>query len=149
MRALLQRVSGAAVHIDGQLSGQIADGLLILLGIEHDDDQSDIDWLVRKIVSMRIFSDDAGKMNLSIKDIGGAALVVSQFTLHASTRKGHRPSFIRAARPTTAIPLYEGFVYLMAQEIDQIETGQFGADMKVSLINDGPVTIWLDSKNKE
>ncbi len=148
MRALIQRVSEASVVIGGRTKGKIDTGLLILLGIEEDDAKDDIDWLVAKITNMRIFSDTEGKMNLSVQDVNGAALVVSQFTLHASTKKGNRPSFIRAARPEQAIPLYESFKRELAQNIP-VESGEFGADMKVSLINDGPVTIWIDSKNRE
>ncbi|MBK8556386.1 MAG: D-tyrosyl-tRNA(Tyr) deacylase [Lewinellaceae bacterium] len=150
MRAVLQRVSEASVVIDGVEKSRIGWGLLILLGIENEDTVEDIDWLCKKIAAMRIFSDAEGLMNLSVQDIAGSLLVVSQFTLHASTQKGNRPSFIKAARPETAIPLYEQFV----QELEQIsgrpvQTGAFGADMKVSLLNDGPVTILIDSKNKE
>jgi len=148
MRVIVQRVSRAAVHADGLLVGQIQQGLLVLLGIEEEDGQEDIDWLCGKITNMRIFADEAGKMNASVQDISGAALVVSQFTLHASTKKGNRPSFIRAARPEIAIPLYEKFVHVLGQTLP-VETGQFGAMMEVELINDGPVTIAMDSKNKE
>ena len=146
MRALLQRVSQASVTIDGVITDRIQQGLLIFVGIEDADDQSDVQWLVRKIINLRIFADDVGKMNLSVKDIGGQILVVSQFTLHASVKKGNRPSFIQAARPDKAIPLYEGFIHYLSQEIDYVGSGQFGADMKISLINNGPVTIWLDTK---
>lgn len=149
MRALIQRVSEASVKIDGKINGQIETGFLILLGIEAEDNQEDINWLVKKISQLRIFSDDEGKMNLSLKDVSGSVLVVSQFTLHASTKKGNRPSYIKAARPEVAIPLYEQFIKLMKQENVKVETGEFGADMNVGLINDGPVTIWMDSKNKE
>lgn len=150
MRVVLQRVSSASVTIDGVVKSAIDAGLLILLGIENDDNEEDIQWLSRKITAMRIFSDEAGLMNLSIQDIGGAFLVVSQFTLFASTKKGNRPSFIRSARPETAIPLYERFVEALATESGlPVKTGTFGADMKVSLLNDGPVTILLDTKNKE
>lgn len=149
MRALIQRVSQASVQIEGQIQGQIKQGLLIFLGVEDTDDQSDVQWLVRKIINMRIFSDEVGKMNLSVKEIEGGALVISQFTLHASTKKGNRPSFMKAASPTVAIPLYEAFIFYLEQEVDRVASGQFGADMKVSLVNDGPVTIWLDSQNKE
>ncbi len=149
MRALIQRVIHASVTIDGAIRDQIDQGLLIFLGVENADDQSDVEWLVRKIISMRIFSDENDKMNLSVKDVGGQILVISQFTLHASTKKGNRPSFIKAARPDQAIPLYEGFIHYLSQEIDYVGSGQFGADMKVGIINDGPVTIWLDSQNKE
>jgi D-aminoacyl-tRNA deacylase len=150
MRILLQRVSQASVTIEGQTKSSIGPGLLILLGIEHDDAPEDADWLCKKIAGLRIFSDAAGLMNLSVQDIDGNCLVVSQFTLHASTKKGNRPSFIRAARPETAIPLYEYFVQALEKETNRtVQTGAFGADMKVALINDGPVTIWMDSKAKE
>ena len=150
MRILLQRVSEASVKIEGEVVGQIETGLLLLLGIEEEDSKTDADWLIQKIIGMRIFSDEHGKINRSVQDIEGQFLVVSQFTLHASTKKGNRPSFIKAARPEQAIPLYEYFINELQQKSNlKVETGQFGADMKVSLINDGPVTIWLDSKNKE
>jgi D-tyrosyl-tRNA(Tyr) deacylase len=150
VRVLLQRVSEAAVKIEGEIVGEIQQGILILVGIEHEDSTEDADWLVQKIVNLRIFSDENEKMNLSTADIGGRFLVISQFTLHASTKKGNRPSFIKAARPEQAIPLYTYFVSeLGAISETKIETGNFGSDMKVSLINDGPVTIWMDSKNKE
>ena len=148
MRVLLQRVSEASVKIEGKINGQIDQGLLLLLGICAEDAQGDIDWLIQKIINMRIFSDENGKMNLSIQDIQGEFLVISQFTLHASTKKGNRPSFIEAARPESAIPLYENFVTQLKLTNLKVETGIFGADMKVSLVNDGPVTMWLDSKNK-
>ncbi len=148
MRVLLQRVSEASVKIEGKINGQIDQGLLLLVGICAEDSQGDIDWLIQKIVNMRIFSDENGKMNLSIQGIQGEFLVISQFTLHASTKKGNRPSFIEAARPESAIPLYENFVTQLKLTNLKVETGIFGADMKVSLVNDGPVTIWLDSKNK-
>jgi D-tyrosyl-tRNA(Tyr) deacylase len=148
MRILLQRVSEASVKIEGKINGQIDQGLLLLVGICAEDNQDDIDWLIQKIVNMRIFSDENGKMNLSIQDIQGQILVISQFTLHASTRKGNRPSFIEAARPEIAIPLYENFITQLKLSNLNIQTGIFGADMKVSLVNDGPVTIWLDSKYK-
>ena len=150
MRVLLQRVSEAAVKIEGEIVGEIEQGILILVGIEQEDSNEDADWLIQKIVHLRIFSDEDEKMNLSTADIGGRFLVVSQFTLHASTKKGNRPSYIKAARPEQAIPLYNYFVSeLGAISKTKIETGNFGSDMKVSLINDGPVTIWMDSKNKE
>lgn len=148
MRVLIQRVSRANVKIDGTIKGEINTGLLLLLGIEQADDQSDVDWLCSKIIGMRIFGDEGGKLNLSVKDIGGKALLISQFTLHASTKKGNRPSFIAAARPEQAIPLYEYFKSKLSEEVE-VASGEFGADMKVELVNDGPVTIWLDSKNKE
>lgn len=150
MRAVIQRVSEASVKIDGAIQGEIGWGVLILLGIEEKDNQDDIEWLSGKISRLRIFSDGDGKMNLSIKDIDGDALVISQFTLHASTKKGNRPSYIKAARPETAIPLYEAFVKQLEKDLGKpVPTGAFGADMKVSLINDGPVTISIDTKNKE
>lgn len=149
MRVLIQRVSGASVTIDSEVTGEIEQGLLLLLGIEHEDNQADIDWLVRKIIQLRIFSDNEGKMNLSVKDVEGSLLIISQFTLHASTKKGNRPSYIKAARPETAIPLYEAFVEQLKAQSIPVATGKFGADMKVSLINDGPVTIWIDSRSKE
>jgi D-tyrosyl-tRNA(Tyr) deacylase len=150
MRVLIQRVTSAAVTIDGNIYSSINQGLLLLLGIESDDNMEDIDWLVKKTCALRIFGDAAGLMNLSIQDIDGDILVVSQFTLFASTKKGNRPSFIRAARPETAIPLYASFVNALRETTGKnIGTGIFGADMKVSLVNDGPVTIWMDSKGKE
>lgn len=150
MRVVLQRVSEASVTIDGQVHGAIDHGLLVLLGITVEDTQEDIDWLVNKIAGMRIFSDQDGKMNLNISDVNGNALVVSQFTLYGSTKKGNRPSFINAAKPDVAIPLYESFVSTLSRKLDKtIQTGIFGADMKVALVNDGPVTILIDSKNKE
>lgn len=150
MRIVIQRVSEAAVRIDEKIHGQIGKGLLILLGIEHEDDQTDADWLIQKVIGLRIFSDEEGKMNLSIKDVNGKFLVVSQFTLHASTKKGNRPSYIQAARPEVAIPLYEYFIQTLGSISETtIETGKFGADMQVSLVNDGPVTILIDSKNRE
>jgi D-tyrosyl-tRNA(Tyr) deacylase len=148
MKVVLQRVSESSVTIENKVYGTIKQGFLILLGIEDEDDQKDADWLVQKITQMRIFSDDEGKMNLSLKEIKGELLIISQFTLHASTKKGNRPSFIKAARPEKAISLYEYFVQLCKAEIEQVETGIFGADMKVFLVNDGPVTIILDSKEK-
>lgn len=147
MRALLQRVTEASVTIDGSVKGAIEEGLLVLLGVGTDDDQSDVDWLCKKIANLRIFSDAEGKMNLSVQDIGGSILVVSQFTLQASTKKGNRPSYIKAARPEQAIPLYELFIKTLEVQYGQtVATGAFGADMKVRLLNDGPVTIWLDSR---
>ncbi len=150
MRAVIQRVSEASVTIDGQISGQIDQGLLVLLGIENADTEEDIQWLTAKLSKLRIFSDEDGKMNRSIQDVGGGFLVVSQFTLHASTKKGNRPSYIRAARPEVAIPLYEKFMSVLQTYSEQpIQTGEFGADMKVRLLNDGPVTIIIDTKQKE
>ncbi len=150
MRLVIQRVSEASLAIEGVVHARITQGLVVLIGIEHEDGLSDIDYLVTKLISLRIFSDDEGKMNRSIKEVNGSLLLVSQFTLHASTKKGNRPSYIRAARPEQAIPLYEKFVQSCQTVLpEQIETGVFGADMKISLVNDGPVTICMDSKNKE
>lgn len=150
MRVLLQRVAHASVTIGGEVSGKIGPGILVLLGIEDADDQSDIEWLCGKISRLRIFSDAEGKMNLSVGDIGGGLLVVSQFTLFGSTKKGNRPSFIRSAKPNVAIPLYEQFVKTLSfTSGTTVETGEFGADMQVALLNDGPVTIWIDSKQRE
>lgn len=150
MRIVVQRVSEASVKIDERINGEIEQGLLVLLGIEQEDTNDDCDWLIGKLTALRIFGDDEGKMNLSIQDIQGSFLVISQFTLHASTKKGNRPSYIKAARPEQAIPLYEYFVKTLGSQSElKVATGIFGADMKVSLINDGPVTIWIDSKNRE
>ena len=150
MRAVIQRVSNASVEIDGNISARIDAGLLVFLGIEHEDSKEDAEWLGDKIRQLRIFSDQEGKMNLSLSEIDGRMLVISQFTLHASTKKGNRPSFIKAARPENAIPLYEYFKeYLELQTEQEIFSGSFGADMKISLVNDGPVTIVIDSKNRE
>lgn len=150
MRVVLQRVSEASVSIEEKKNAEIGQGILILLGIETEDSVEDINWLCSKIVKMRIFNDAAGVMNNSLLDVNGEAIVVSQFTLHASTKKGNRPSYIKAARPDVAIPLYEQFVKTLEQELGKpVGTGEFGADMKVSLLNDGPVTILVDSKNRE
>lgn len=150
MRVVLQRVSEASVTIAGERTAAIGPGFLILLGIESSDTREDIEWLAGKIARLRVFSDAEGAMNLSLEDSGGQCLVVSQFTLHASTKKGNRPSFIKAARPEVAIPLYEAFVLRLEEEIKKkVETGRFGAMMEIALINDGPVTIQIDSKNKE
>lgn len=150
MRILIQRTTGASVKIDGEISGSINKGLVVLLGIEHEDTENDADWLIKKLIGLRVFNDNEGKMNLSVMDVTGDFLVISQFTLHASTKKGNRPSYIKAARPEQAIPLYEYFVSTLKSESGRaVETGEFGANMKVELINDGPVTIWIDSKNKE
>lgn len=149
MRVVVQRVSQAALQIDAKLFSNINEGLLILLGIGVDDDKADADWLVSKCLGLRIFDDDQGVMNRSIQDISGEIMVVSQFTLQASTKKGNRPSYIRAARPEQAVPLYEYFVDEVRKSIGQVKTGVFGADMQVNLINNGPVTIIIDSKNKE
>jgi D-tyrosyl-tRNA(Tyr) deacylase len=150
MRVVIQRISSASVEINQRIKSKIGAGLLILLGIEHDDSLEDIDWLCGKIARLRIFADENGVMNLSVQEINGEVLLISQFTLHASTKKGNRPSYIKAARPEIAIPLYEQFIITLQKELDKpIQTGEFGADMKVALINDGPVTILIDSKNKE
>ena len=149
MIAVIQRVSEASVTIEGQVKGQIGIGFLVLLGITHTDTQEDVEWLAKKIVGMRVFGDTEGKMNLDLKAVGGNILLISQFTLHASTKKGNRPSFIEAARPEVAIPLYEKMIQQLTQELGQsIQTGEFGADMKVALLNYGPVTIVMDSKNR-
>ena len=150
MKVIIQRVLQASVTIESRIVAQIQEGLLILVGIEDLDNQEDIQWLTSKIINLRIFNDENNVMNLSVKDINGEMIVVSQFTLHASTKKGNRPSYIKASKPEIAIPLYESFVSQL--EIDlgkKVQTGIFGADMKVSLVNDGPVTIVIDSKNKE
>jgi D-tyrosyl-tRNA(Tyr) deacylase len=149
LKAVLQRVSSASVTISEKIVAQIDNGLLVLVGIEDADSQEDIYWLCQKIVNLRIFGDENEVMNLSVKDIQGDIIVVSQFTLHANTKKGNRPSYIKASKPEIAIPLYENFVQQMELELGKrIQTGKFGADMKVALINDGPVTIIIDSKNK-
>ena len=150
MRTLIQRVRHASVTIDGTVKSKIGTGLLVLVGIEDRDTQEDIDWLTKKIVNLRIFDDENGVMNRSVLEIGGEILVVSQFTLHASTKKGNRPSYIHASKPDFAIPKYEKFCAEMEIQLGKtIGTGTFGADMKVELLNDGPVTIWIDSQNKE
>lgn len=150
MKVVIQRVSEASVTIDQNIVAQINKGLLILVGIESEDNLEDINWLVSKIVYLRIFGDEKNVMNLSVKDSDGEIIVVSQFTLHALTKKGNRPSYIKAAKPEIAIPMYEKFVQLLELELGKrIQTGQFGADMKVALVNDGPVTIIIDSKNRE
>lgn len=149
MIAIIQRVTEASVTIDNTLHSEIGLGLLILLGITHTDTQEDLEWLGKKIVGLRIFGDQDGKMNLDIHSVKGQILLVSQFTLHASTKKGNRPSFIEAARPEVAIPLYENMINFLSKELGQpVQTGVFGADMKVRLLNDGPVTISIDSKNR-
>lgn len=149
MKAVIQRVSEASVKIDGIIKGQIGQGLLVLLGVGHEDTLADVEWLGKKIVQLRIFSDVNDKMNHSLQDTGGELLLISQFTLHASTKKGNRPAFTEAAPPALAIPLYEAMIKLLEQELpDRIQTGTFGADMKVSLINDGPVTIIIDTENE-
>jgi len=150
MRIVLQRVSEASVTVDGNKTADIKKGLLVLVGIEDLDTQEDIDWLVGKIIKIRIFGDENGVMNCSVQDIDGDIIVVSQFTLHASTKKGNRPSYIKASKPEFAIPMYENFVKSLEKEFNKkVQTGIFGADMKVSLLNDGPVTILIDSKNRE
>ena len=150
MRTVIQRVSEASVTIEGSVYGHIKKGLLVLVGIEDTDSTEDIEWLVSKIINLRIFNDSNGIMNLSVSDVDGEILAISQFTLHASIKKGNRPSYIKAAKPEISIPLYEAFIAtLQLQSKKKIQTGKFGADMKVSLINDGPVTIMIDSKNRE
>ena len=150
MRVVIQRVSEASVIVHGEVKSSIQKGLLILLGIEKSDGLEDVSWLSKKITQLRIFCDEEGLMNRSILDVKGEAIVVSQFTLHAKTKKGNRPSYIKAARPNQAIPLYEEFVKVLGKEIGKtVQTGEFGANMQVSLCNDGPVTIMIDTKNKE
>lgn len=150
MRTLIQRVQHASVTIDGQVKSQIGKGLLVLVGIEDRDTQEDIEWLCKKVANLRIFDDENGVMNRSVVETEGEVMVVSQFTLHASTKKGNRPSYIHASKPDIAIPMYEAFCAEMGLQIGkEVRTGTFGADMKVALVNDGPVTIWIDSQNKE
>ena len=150
MRAVIQKVQNAAVNIENHLKSKIDSGLLILLGIEEEDTLEDIEWLCKKIAQLRIFNDENGMMNLSIQDIDGEALIISQFTLHAKIKKGNRPSYIKAAKPDTAIPLYNQFIKTLNQLIPkEVQTGEFGAYMQISLVNDGPVTIYVDTKNKE
>lgn len=150
MIVVIQRVSEASVKIEGEVKSSISTGLMILVGIENEDDQEDITWLSKKIVNLRIFPDENGVMNKSLIDVAGEILLISQFTLHASTKKGNRPSYIKAARPEIAIPLYENFIQTLESDLGKtIATGEFGADMKVSLINDGPVTILIDSKDRK
>ena len=150
MRVLIQRVSSASVQIADEEYSKIGHGLLILLGVENEDSEEDVEWLTSKISKMRIFDDESGHMNLSVNDVNGDILVVSQFTLHASTKKGNRPSFIKSSKPDHAIPLYEMFISKMKSKIQQnISSGKFGSTMQVQLTNDGPVTIWIDSKNRE
>ena len=148
MRVLIQRVTEASVHINNEEKGSIAHGLLIFVGIAATDEKEDLIWTANKIIGMRVFPDHGNKMNNNVLDAAGNLLVVSQFTLHASTKKGNRPSYMAAAKPEVAKPLYEQFVNLLRKQV-QVETGTFGADMQVSLVNDGPVTIWLDSQQKE
>jgi D-aminoacyl-tRNA deacylase len=150
MRVVIQRVSNASVTVEGKVTGQIENGLLVLVGIEDGDSNDDISWLTNKIINMRIFNDDEGVMNKSLLDVGGNILLISQFTLHASTKKGNRPSYIKASKPPIAIPLYEKMIAALETQLGKkIQTGIFGADMKVQLLNDGPVTIVMDSKNRE
>ena len=150
MRAVIQRSSAASVTIGGQVRGSIGQGFVVLLGVEDAATAEDIEWLCGKIARLRVFNDDDGLMNCSLAEVGGGVLVISQFTLHASTKKGNRPSFTRAAKPEVAIPLYEQFIATLESELGQaVKTGEFGADMKVALINDGPVTLTIDSKNRE
>ncbi len=150
MKVVIQRVSSASVTIDSKIVAEIQKGLLVLVGIEDADTQEDTNWLCQKIANLRIFGDENDVMNLSVRDIDGEIIVVSQFTLQASTKKGNRPSYIKASKPDVAIPIYEGFVQQLEKELGKkVQTGVFGADMKVSLLNDGPVTIIIDSKNKE
>lgn len=149
MIAVIQRVTRASVTINQQIKSNMGLGLLILVGIEDADTQEDIDWLSAKLINLRIFEDEQGVMNISVKDVGGEIIIVSQFTLHASTKKGNRPSYIKAAKPEVAIPLYEKFINAVQSELGKpVQTGEFGADMKVELVNDGPVTILIDTKNK-
>jgi D-tyrosyl-tRNA(Tyr) deacylase len=149
MIVVIQRVSESSVRIDGKVKGEIGEGLMVLLGIEDADTQEDIDWLSKKLVNLRVFPDENGVMNKSILEAGGDILLISQFTLHASTKKGNRPSYIKAAKPDFAIPMYEKFILATEKELGKsIQTGEFGADMKVALVNDGPVTIIIDSKNR-
>ncbi len=150
MRAVVQRVSEASVAIAGTVKSRIGRGLLVLLAVEDADTPEDIEWLSGKLVRLRIFSDEAGLMNRSVQDVGGEILLISQFTLFASTKKGNRPSYLRSAKPETAIPHYEAFKSRLAQDLGKaVAMGEFGADMQVSLVNDGPVTIWIDSKTRE
>jgi D-tyrosyl-tRNA(Tyr) deacylase len=150
MRAVIQRVTRASVTIEGKVNGQIGNGLLVLIGITDDDTQEDINWLSNKIINLRIFNDAAGVMNCSVSETGGDILLISQFTLHASTKKGNRPSYIRASKPEIAIPVYQNLIRQLELDLGKkVETGIFGADMKVELMNDGPVTILIDTKTKE
>jgi D-tyrosyl-tRNA(Tyr) deacylase len=150
MRAVIQRVSSASVRIAGEVRATIRHGLLVLVGVEHADGAEDIEWLAHKVVNLRIFNDDAGVMNRSVGEVNGEVLIVSQFTLHASTKKGNRPSYLAAAKPDVAIPQYDNFVRKVAAALGKpVRTGEFGADMQVSLVNDGPVTILIDTKHRE
>jgi len=148
MRALIQRTTKADVKVDGEVLGEIGTGLVVLLGVKHDDEAKDLDYLIDKICGLRIFTDSEGKFNDSLEDVGGSLLIISQFTLYADTRKGRRPGFTESARPEIAIPLYEAFIAKMKERGIEVQCGKFGADMKVSLLNDGPVTIMLDSEDK-
>ena len=149
MRVVVQRVEEASVVVEGKEVGAIKSGFMILLGVEHDDSEQDLQWLVKKIVGLRVFGDGDGKMNLNITDVGGSILLISQFTLHASTKKGNRPSFIKAARPEHSLPMYNKFISELRKNNIQVASGVFGAYMDVSLVNSGPVTIIIDSKNRE
>ena len=150
MRAVIQRVTEAGVTISGQVKASIGEGLLVLVGIEDEDNKEDVEWLSNKIVNLRIFNDENGVPNISVKDINGSILIISQFTLHASTKKGNRPSYIKASKPATAIPLYDAFVQQVQMDLGkEVGTGVFGADMRVNLLNDGPVTIIIDTQNKD
>lgn len=150
MRVVIQRVSGCFVSIKGEVISNIGNGLLVLAGFENDDTEEDLIWMSKKISGLRVFNDENGIMNLSLKDINGEMMIVSQFTLHAKTKKGNRPSYIKAAKPDTAIPLYEKFIKICESETGkEVKTGKFGTDMQISLINDGPVTVIIDSKNKD
>lgn len=150
MRAVIQRVTKASVTIEGKINGQIESGLLVLMGIEDADTDEDVEWLSSKIVNLRIFNDENGVMNISVKDIAGSILLISQFTLHGSTKKGNRPSYLKASKPEVAIPIYEKMIKQLSIDLGkEIQTGIFGAEMKVELLNDGPVTIVIDTKNKE
>lgn len=149
MIAVIQRVAGSSVKINGSIKGEIGQGLMVLIGFEEEDDSSDIEWLTRKVVNLRVFNDNNGVMNRSLLEVEGELLLISQFTLHASTKKGNRPSYIKAAKPDIAVPLYERCILALEKELGKaIQSGEFGADMKVSLVNDGPVTIIIDSKNR-
>ncbi|MDR2123105.1 MAG: D-tyrosyl-tRNA(Tyr) deacylase [Flavobacteriaceae bacterium] len=150
MRVIIQRVTEASVKVEGEIKGKISQGLLVLLGVEDSDKQEDIDWLSNKIINLRIFNDENGVMNRSLQETDGDILVISQFTLYASTKKGNRPSYVRASKPDFAVKMYEQFKEKLTALLNKpVQSGVFGADMKVSLINDGPVTVWIDSKNKE
>ena len=150
MRVVVQRVSQSNVKVSGEVSGKIKEGLMVLVSFVDEDNDTDLDWMTKKIINLRIFNDDEGKMNRSVQDVGGDILLISQFTLHGSTKKGNRPSFIKAAKPDFANVMYERFIKVLEQSLGkEIQTGEFGGDMKVSLVNDGPTTIIIDSKDKE